>query len=237
MPDLKSIWSRVATLSGSSSGASHGTGRFESAHKFAWRLRHAPWTIAAHTIRRPAGRRKCAPYVLCHGCKQTPEEFAQGTRVAALADRLGCLVLLPRQKDTANPFRCWNWFDSADVSGRGEAAIVAAMIRSVRRRYRVDRPRVMAVGMSAGGALVAALGVRHPEVVHAVAIHSGLACGAATSAFTAIGVMQRGPETDVEAIAVEAGRPPACCRCRPRSMGSGPRSARQRVALVRQFLR
>ncbi len=88
--------------------------------------------------------------------------------------------------------------------GRGETAIVAAMIRSVRRRYRADRRRVMAVGMSAGGALVAALGVRHPEVVHAVAVHSGLACGAAASAFTAISVMQRGPETDVEAIAAQA---------------------------------
>jgi hypothetical protein len=86
-------------------------------------------------------------FVLCHGCRQTPEEFAQGTRVAALADRLGCLVLMPRQKDAANPYRCWNWFDTATARGHGEAAIVAAMIRSVRRWYRADPARIVVVGM------------------------------------------------------------------------------------------
>jgi len=54
------------------------------------------------------------------------------------------------------------------------------------------------------GGLAATLGVRHPQVVHAVAVHSGLACGAATSAFTAISVMQRGPDNDVEAVAAKA---------------------------------
>jgi poly(hydroxyalkanoate) depolymerase family esterase len=113
-------------------------------------------------------------------------------------------VLLPRQKKTANAWRCWNWFDPAVARGLGEAAIVAAMIRSVRRRYRADRQRIVAVGISAGGALAATLGVRHPEIVRAIAVHSGLACGAASSAFNAIGVMQRGPDTDVEAIAARA---------------------------------
>ena len=119
--------------------------------------------------------------MLCHGCKQTPEEFAQGTRVVELADRAGCVVLLPRQKDTANPWRCWNWFERRTMHGNGEAAIVAAQIRRVRRRYRIDRKRVLVAGMSAGGALAAIMGVRYPGLVSAVAVHSGLACGAATS--------------------------------------------------------
>jgi poly(hydroxyalkanoate) depolymerase family esterase len=142
--------------------------------------------------------------VFCHGCKQTPEEFAEGTRVAALADAHGWLVLLPRQSESANAWRCWNWFDGATVEGRGETAIVAAMIRSIRRWHRADPARVVAVGMSAGGAFAAVLGLRDAGLVRAVVVHSGLACGAARSAFTAIGVMQRGPETDVEAIAVTA---------------------------------
>src|ERR1700681_530274 len=142
--------------------------------------------------------------VLCHGCKQTPEEFAQGTRIAALADLLGCLVLMPRQTKWANPWRCWNWFDPASLSGGGEAAIVARQIRFIRQRYRADARRVMAVGISAGAALAAVLGVRYPRHVRAVACHSGIACGAAGSAIAAHDVMQRGPQADVEVLGSEA---------------------------------
>src|SRR4030095_13288610 len=190
-------------------------GHWTRGTKFAWRgwLTLPAWGLPRreYLLYLPAGwvRWRRAPLVVfCHGCKQTPEEFAQGTRIAALADRLGWLVLLPRQKDSANAWFCWDWFATAAVAGRGEAAIVAAMMRSVRRWNRADHARVVVVGMSAGGALAAVLGLREPDVVRAVIVHSGLACGAARSAFTAIGVMQRGPETDVEAIAGAARRSP-----------------------------
>jgi poly(hydroxyalkanoate) depolymerase family esterase len=142
--------------------------------------------------------------VLCHGCKQTPEEFAKGSRIAALADRLGCLVLMPRQTKWANPWRCWNWFDPSMAKGGGEAEIVAAQVRFVRQRYRADPRRVMAVGISAGAALAAVLGVRYPRQVRAVVTHAGVACGAASSAMAAHDVMLRGPQTDVEAIGTQA---------------------------------
>lgn len=142
--------------------------------------------------------------VLCHGCKQTPEQFAKGTRIAELADRLGCLVLMPRQTRWANPLRCWNWFDPSMMTGGGEAEIVAAHVRFVRQRYRADPRRVMAVGISAGAALAAVLGVRYPRHVRAVVTHAGVACGAASSAIAASDVMLRGPQTDVEAIGTQA---------------------------------
>jgi len=186
-------------------------GEWTKGAKFSWRggLAILPWLWPRreYLLYRPAGwsRWHRAPLVvLCHGCKQTPEEFAQGTRIASHADRERWLVLVPRQKETANAWRCWNWFDSATAAGRGETAIVAAMIRSVRRWHRADPARVVVVGMSAGGALAAVLGLREAGLVRAAAVHSGIACGAASSAFTAIGVMQRGPETDVEAIGAAA---------------------------------
>ncbi len=60
--------------------------------KIAWRggsrcRRGSPATRVSPLL--PAGwsRWRRAPLVVfCHGCKQTPEEFAQGTRIAALAD-------------------------------------------------------------------------------------------------------------------------------------------------------
>jgi poly(hydroxyalkanoate) depolymerase family esterase len=179
--------------------------------------------------------------VLCHGCRQTPEEFAQGTRAVDLADRTGCVVLLPRQKDTANPWRCWNWFEQRTMRGKGEAAIVAAQIRRVCRIYRIDRKRILVAGISAGGALAAIMGVRYPRLVSAVAVHSGLACGAAASAMTAIGVMQRGPDQDVAQIGADARahesghvRVPLLAIHGDRDPVVSPRNAE---ALVAQYLR
>jgi poly(hydroxyalkanoate) depolymerase family esterase len=177
--------------------------------------------------------------VFCHGCKQTPEEFAEGAHVAAIADAHGWLVLLPRQSESANAWRCWNWFDGATVAGRGETAIVAAMIRSVRRWRRADPARIVAVGMSAGGALAAVLGLRDAGLVRAVVVHSGLACGSALSAFTAIGVMQRGPETDVEAIAAAArlAHPSRVPLLAIRGEADHVVAGANATALVRQYLR
>ena len=220
-------------------------GHWKSGAKFSWRgwLTTFPWLWPRreYLLYLPAGwsRWRRAPLiVLCHGCKQSPEEFAQGTRIAAFADQMGALVLMPRQNESANAWRCWNWFDGATSSGRGEAAIVAAMIRSVRRWHRADPARVVAVGMSAGGALAAVLGLRDAGLVRAAAIHSGIACGAAKSAFTAIGVMSRGPETDVEAIAAaaRAAQPPAVPLLAIHGEADSVVAQSNAVALVRQYL-
>jgi poly(3-hydroxybutyrate) depolymerase len=155
----------------------------------------------------PAGwaRRKRAPlFVLLHGCRQSAEDIAALTHVTKRADRSGALVLLPRQSPGANAWACWNWFESNTERGAGEAAIVAAQIVQVRRRYRARRERVWVAGLSAGGALAAVLGLRYPRLVRGVLVHSGLACGAAQSAATALSVMRHGPDTDVVRVADDA---------------------------------
>jgi len=141
---------------------------------------------------------------MCHGCNQTPEQFAALTGIAARADREGTLVLLPRQTSDANPWGCWNWFEANTERGGGEAAIVAAQIVDVRRRYRARRERVWVAGLSAGGALAAVLGLRYPRLVRGILVHSGLACGAAKSAATALSAMRHGPGNDVLRVADEA---------------------------------
>lgn len=47
--------------------------------------------------------------VMLHGCKQTAESFAAGTRMCGLAERSGFAVLFPEQATTAHPHRCWHW--------------------------------------------------------------------------------------------------------------------------------
>lgn len=223
-------------------------GRFESGSKLSLRgiVTTAPfvWPARDYLVYVPKGHsrwRRAPLLVLCHGCKQTADDIAKSARIAEVADREGFVVLLPQQKDSANPWRCWNWFERRTTAGNGEAAIVAAQIRAVRRAYRIDRKRVVVAGLSAGGALAAILGIRYPDLVRGVAVHSGLACGAARSPLTALQVMQDGPDRDVVALARDARGATA-----PRDIrvplvaihgsADGIVAPRNAVALVRQYL-
>jgi poly(3-hydroxybutyrate) depolymerase len=186
-------------------------GRFVADSKLAWRgwLAVMPWLwpsreYLVYVPRAYGGWRRRSLLVLLHGCRQTPEDFAAATRIAALADSNGWLVLLPRQSSKANAWTCWNWFDKATSAGRGEAAIVVAQIRAVRRAYRVHPRRIFVAGMSAGGCLAAVLGLRHPKLFAGVAAHSAVACGAASGPMAAMQVLAHGADTAVEQIGATA---------------------------------
>jgi poly(hydroxyalkanoate) depolymerase family esterase len=157
-----------------------------------------------HEIGSRWGWKRHPMLVLLHGCKQTPEDIAGATRIAAIADGEDLLVLLPRQNPRANVWGCWNWFDPATARGWGETAIAAAQIRAVRRSYRVDKRRVFVAGLSSGGALAAALAIRRPDLVAGVFVHSGIACGAASTPVAALGVGKNGANTDVVRIGEQA---------------------------------
>ena len=188
-------------------------GRFESGSKgsFLGFLTTAPWVLPRrdYLVYVPKGHarwqwRRRPLIVLLHGCRQTPEVVAAATRIAELADELSCLVLLPRQKERANPWGCWNWFEWNTARGWGECAIVAAQIRRVRWRYRVDRRRVVVAGLSSGGGLAAVLGVRRPDLVAGVFVHSGVACAAAVSPLTALTVLKSGADRNVAQVGLAA---------------------------------
>jgi poly(hydroxyalkanoate) depolymerase family esterase len=186
-------------------------GRFEAGSKFSWHgwVPFAPWVwpSRSYLVYVPRGHsrwRRRPLLVLLHGCRQSPEEIAGGTRITALADERDWLVLLPRQAKDANAWGCWNWFDQRTAEGKGEAAIVAAQVRAVRRLYRAHPRRMFVVGMSSGACLAAVLGLRFAELFAAVGLHSGVACGAASSPAAAFKALASGADTDLTAIARQA---------------------------------
>jgi len=155
------------------------------------RSRHGHRDYRLYTPARRAA--KMPLIVMLHGCTQTPEDFATGTGMNALAEEFGCLIAFPAQPSGANAQKCWNWFRSEDqVRDRGEPALIAGLTKDILRDHPADPNRIYIAGLSAGGAAAAISASAYPEIFSAVGVHSGLAVGAATDVPSAFAAMRSG---------------------------------------------
>ena len=133
--------------------------------------------------------------LMLHGCTQTPADFAAGTGMNEAAARANVLVLYPEQTHRANTHGCWNWFrPEHQRRGRGEPALLMAMVQDVMDRHAVDATRIYVAGLSAGGAMAAVLAREYPDVVAAAGVHSGLPAGAAHNVVAALSAMKHGAQ-------------------------------------------
>jgi poly(hydroxyalkanoate) depolymerase family esterase len=116
--------------------------------------------------------------VMLHGCTQTPEDFAAGSRMNALAETHRLVVVYPHQSRGENAQSCWNWFRSGDqMRDRGEPALLTGLAWEIAARHEIQADKVYVAGLSAGGAMTAILGEAYPDVFSAIGIHSGLPVG------------------------------------------------------------
>jgi len=184
----------ASAAEGATTSARTGTGRFIQA-----------------SFSSPAGKRDYKVYipgayagqalplvVMLHGCKQDPDDFANGTGMNLLAEQNGFFVVYPAQAQRANGSNCWNWFQVQDQQrDRGEPSIIADITRQVIGEYGLDATRCYVAGLWAGGAMAAVLGRAYPDLYAAVGVHSGLAVGAAHDVMSAFNAMRQGAASGV----------------------------------------
>ena len=151
----------------------------------------------------PAGSRTYRTYIpasatggvtgvimMLHGCTQTPEDFAAGTGMNALAEQHRFVVVYPAQSRGENAQSCWNWFSKGDQRrGKGEPAILAGIASSIAKDHGITRDHTFVAGLSAGAAMAVILGGAYGDVFAAVGAHSGLPAGAANDVASAFAAM------------------------------------------------
>lgn len=209
----------------------------------------------------PAGLKTPAPLVVVlHGCKQRAATFARDAGWLDLAESTKVVLLLPEQKGV-NPFWydvawvapwvrllgannqnvCFNWFQPGDVArDRGEALSIAQMIVAMMARYPVDPSRVYIAGLSAGGAMTAAMLAAYPERFAGGAIVAGVPYGCADTVIRALDCMNPGvdrkPEEWRQALAGTSASP---TRYPPVSIWHGDADKRvvprNRIELIEQW--
>jgi len=135
--------------------------------------------------------------VMLHGCNQTPDDFAIGTNMNALAETHGLAIAYPAQAPRHNAARCWNWFKPGNQArGAGEPAILASLTRKLMREFGLGRDTTFVAGLSSGGAMAVILADVYPDLFSAAGVHSGLARGAACNVLSAMAAMRRGGDAD-----------------------------------------
>jgi poly(hydroxyalkanoate) depolymerase family esterase len=131
----------------------------------------------------PADLADGAPLVVVlHGCTQNAAGYDRHAGWSQLAEEAGFALLYPEQQRANNPNLCFNWFLPADTARDcGEVLSIRQMIETMVVTHGLDRRQIFVTGLSAGGAMAAAMLATYPEVFAGGGIIAGLPFGCATT--------------------------------------------------------
>ncbi len=143
-----------------------------------------------------------AMVVMLHGCTQTPEAFADGTRMDEIAEKEGFVVAYPEQPSSTIPTRCFQWYAPAhQARDAGEPKEIADATAAIAMAHGVDAGRVYVAGISAGAAMSVILGATYPDRFTAIAVIAGVEYKAATTVSEGLSVAQGGgPDPDQQGM-------------------------------------
>lgn len=143
-----------------------------------------------------------AMVVYLHGCGQTAEIAAVGTRFRDEADARRMIVVFPEQNTTPNQSQgngigCWNWFrPDHQLRGQGEPGTIAGITEGVAAAHGVDPRRIYIHGASAGADMAVIMAANYPDLYAALGALAGcpfLSCSDGTGelAYQAMGSFAR----------------------------------------------
>ena len=133
----------------------------------------------------------CPLIVMLHGCTQSADDFAAGTRMNFAAETHGASSSIRSRPQAANASEMLELVQRRATKsvGGGEPSLIAGITQQIMQRLQHRSAARLRGGLSAGGAAAAIMGETYPDLYAAVGVHSGLACGAAhdmPSAFSAM---------------------------------------------------
>jgi len=138
----------------------------------------------------PANLPSNSPLVLAlHGCTQSAGDY-EAAGWNDLADRFGFAVVYAEQTTSD---RCFKWYERSQTArGTGEVAQIKNMVDRMIADHGSDPSRVYVTGLSAGGAMTAAMLAAYPDVFDAGAVMAGLPYRCADGIIDAFSCMNSG---------------------------------------------
>jgi poly(hydroxyalkanoate) depolymerase family esterase len=120
--------------------------------------------------------------VALHGCGQSAADYDDETGWIRYAETMDFALLLPEQRTGLwfgnHPLGCFNWYYRGDQGRDGdEVRSIIQMIDTMIDEHAIDPQQVYVTGLSAGGAMTAALLAAYPERFAGGAIIAGIAYG------------------------------------------------------------
>lgn len=141
--------------------------------------------------------------VVLHGCGQQAVAFSRQSGWQQLAREQGFDLLLPQQQPANNQKLCFNWYREEDIQRQGgELHSIASMITHAVSKAAYQG--IYITGLSAGGAMTAAMLATYPEQFAAGAVVAGVPYRCGVGLLNAFGCMQQGSQLSVQELAALA---------------------------------